>query len=94
MAFRRTLHDLAAAARGLGRRPLVPTVLAVVAVGVAFLVSTFSALDALLWRPLTIGPHWRYLMLGEARRGHGGGTLPYAGVDLYVACQDALERGG
>ncbi|HEU4629966.1 MAG TPA: ABC transporter permease [Gemmatimonadaceae bacterium] len=93
MTLATAAHELTAAARGLARRPLVPAVLVlVVAVGVAFLVSAFSVFDALLWRAPVIGPHARYEMVGEFGR-RGVAQMPYAGVDLYTAYQDALERG-
>lgn len=86
--------ELGRTVRGLRRRPLVPLVLtAVVAVGVAFLVTAFSVFDALLWRGTPYGPHDRFVLLGEVTDIDAIPPTPRIRADTYGGYQDAFDRG-
>ena len=90
----RLLHEVADVARGLARRPLVPaTLAAVVALGVAFLVTAFGVFDAMLWRDLPYGPRSRFLLLGEVRESEGYPPMPRLRVDTYAGYREAFARG-
>lgn len=94
MTFLHLASELGRTARDLRRRPAVPLLLAfVVAVGITFLVTAFSAFDALLWRGTPYGAHERFLLLGEARDRSSMPPTPGIRVDTYAAYQDAHDRG-
>ncbi len=93
MTLFQLVSELGRTARDLVRRPAVPLVLAfVVAVGITFLVTAFSAFDALLWRGTPYGPHESFALLGEARNRRSIPPMPGIRVDTYAAYQDAHDR--
>ena len=90
----RFINELRSVSRSLRRRPLLPVLLVlVVAVGIAFLTTTYAVFDAILWKPLEIGSQSRYVMLGEVARDGSVGQMPSAGVDLYAAYARAHAAG-
>lgn len=86
--------ELVDTARGLRRRPAVPLLLAgVVAVGVAFLVTAFTVIDALRWRDTPYGPQDRFVLLGEVTHLAATPPTPYLRADTYAGYQAAHARG-
>src|SRR5690606_11770728 len=86
--------ELALTLRSLLRRPFVPVLLVlVVGTGVAFLTTSFSVLDAMLWRPLAFGEPSRYVMMGEREQGRGSAPVPRTRADVYATVRQAHGEG-